>query len=240
MKRIFLLSILIFVFQISFAQTKVDEYERTDSDSESIRVYTFLGNLGKEPESKGLIVIYSGDKGKGLAAAINDREGLRLYMKIYLGDSFADRVAIKIIEGRPVLFKEFWIYPKGVPLPSFESPVINLGNLKTNYLYASGCAACEPVERLLARDNVELEPYADLLKRYPGYSGLIVINQGSYEFGSRKKLYRDALRDGISYRSSLVKDYKVRNRISIRIARPFTKKESPELVNFYIIPKKTR
>jgi hypothetical protein len=238
MKQILFLAILFLFSQTVFAQTKVVEYYRTDSDSEASRLDDYLVKLQKEPESKGLIVIYSGKDGRSLGNALQDIEGIKAFVNIRSGKSYSDRISFKIIEEAPPLFKEFWVYPKGLLLPKTELKSVNLDNLKTNYLYASVCAGCDPAVPSLSRDFVNLELYANLLKRYPNYSGLIIINLGSYEGWSRNELHQDALNYGINYRNSLVKDYKTSNKISLKVSKPLIKKNSPVWAKFYIVPKK--
>ncbi len=236
MKQIIFVVFLVFS-QITLAQTKVVEYEKTDSDSEAAQLDNFVVNLHKEPESKGLIVIYSGEKGKSLGNALRDNEGIKDYVNLRSGKLYSERILFNVIEKMPPLFKEFWIYPKGLMLPKTEVKSVNLENLKTNYLYASVCAECDPAVPSLSKDFVNLELYANLLRKYPNYTGLIFINSGSYEGGRKKELYQDALNYGISYRNSLLKKYKVSNKISIKISKPLIEKNAPIWAKFYIVPK---
>jgi hypothetical protein len=240
MKQIALIIILFLSLQITFAQIRVDEYERTDTETEASRIYDFLVKLEEEPESKGLIVIYSGKEGTNLGNALRDIEGIKTQVNVHNGKPNNERILFNVIEKAPSLYKEFWIYPKGSMLPKIELKSVNLDNLKTNYLYASVCASCDPAVPNLSKDFINLELFANLLKRYPNYSGLIIINQGSYEGWKWKELYQDALNYGINYRSSLVKEHKVRNKISIKIGKPVIRKNAPVVAKFYIVPKKNR
>ena len=120
MKILSLLLILLTFSQTSLAQTKVDEYERLDSDSESMRILYFLGKLKEEPEWKGLIVVYSGEKETNLKYALQHIEGIKQYLRIWKLTT-TEKVKFQIVEGKKPLFKEFWIYRKDERLPESES-----------------------------------------------------------------------------------------------------------------------
>lgn len=233
MKPLFSLLFFVLFSQIAFAQTKVDEYEKTDSDSESIRIMDFVGNLRKEPESKGLIVIYSGENEKRLVDVLRHITGIKQYVERL----YSNRIFFNIREGKKPLFKEFWIYPKDVAFPELEAKSINLDNLKSAYLYASICAVCEPQQLSLSSDFVDFDLYADLLKKYADYKGLIFITPSSQEGFGSKGFYKDALGYAVNYRNLLVKKYKINNkRIVIKIGKP-TGKDAWAFAKFFIVPK---
>jgi hypothetical protein len=239
MKQIVFLAILFLFSQITFAQIKVDEYPRTDSDSESARIDGFRVALQKAPESKGLIVIHSGENNEVLADALRDIKGMKLYLGITDGNPMSQRVFFKIIEGKPSLFKEFWIYPKESPTLKNELKTVNLDNLKTKYLFTSICAECEPTVPMLSTSAIHFELYANLLKQNPTYKGLIIIYPGSYSGWSRKQRYEAVLGYAIRYRDLLVKEYKISNRrFSIKVGKATIAKDMPIEAKFYIVPDK--
>ena len=90
---------LLFSQIATFAQTKVDEYSEPDSDSESAYMDNFISKLYAEPESKGLIIIYSGDKKERIGNILNLKEGIRTYIHIRFGEKYNDRVSVVMAEG---------------------------------------------------------------------------------------------------------------------------------------------
>ena len=239
MKNLLLFILLLLFTQLSLAQTKIDEYEKTDSDSESGRIDAFLVNLLNEKESKGLIVIYSGENEEQIGNILRHIEGIKQYIN-FRGHSIdqknlAEKVSFKINKGKQPLFKEFWIYPKNIALPEIKERKLNLDNLKTKFLYASICASCEPAVPILSSDSANLEFYAELLKQYPNYTGLIIIHPDAYI--REKDSYNNALTYVIGYRNILTKEYKIDNkRISIKIAKPVGE-GTPVIAKFFIVPK---
>ena len=159
--------VLLFFTQAFFAQTKIDEYERMGSDAESGRIDNFLMNLDKQPESRGLIIIYSGEKEERLGNILRLIEGIKQYIVFRDVHSrgaktFTERVTFRIEKGKETLFKELWVYPKDIPLPEIEQPTLNLNNLKAKYLYASVCLDCEPAIPGLSSEWADFELYAEL------------------------------------------------------------------------------
>ncbi len=239
MKQLVLITILFLFSQTTFAQIKVQEYERTNQDLEKARIDVFVVNLLKEPESKGLIVIYGGEKGQQLVAIHQDIKAIRNQLNFRLDKSDKDRIFFKISEGKPPLYKEFWIYPKGLELPRIEPKLVNLDSLKTNFHFASVCASCEDAIEPLSTDFIDFELYANLLRQYPGYKSLIVIYPNTFDRWSRKERYQDALNYAATYRNILVKGHKIsNNRITIRIGKQPVDKNNPTLAVVYIIPDK--
>ncbi len=243
MKNLLLLIVLVIFTQTFFAQTKIDEYERTDSDAESGRIDNFLMNLDKQPESRGLIIIYSGESEERLGNILRLIEGIKQYIvfrDVYsrAARTFTERITFKIEKGKETLFKELWVYPKDIPLPEIEQPNVNLDNLKTKYLYASVCVDCEPAIPGLSSEWADFKLYAELLMKYRDYKSSIIIYSPSRNRLSKKESYRDALAYAAKYRNLLAKEYKIDNRrISIRIETPIVKDLTPISAKFFITPK---
>lgn len=70
LKQTVFLSLLFFLFQTSFAQTKIAEYGRLTTDAESARMDNLASALNQEPDSKGLIIIYSGKNNEGMGSIL--------------------------------------------------------------------------------------------------------------------------------------------------------------------------
>lgn len=232
MKFLLLVTLLMFG-QICFAQTLVDEYERTDSDSESARIDNFLTYLQNEPQSKGLIIINIGEKKEQIGIVQRHIEGIKQYVEVRTDKSLAERIFFKISGRKKLLSKELWIYPKYLSLPELKID-FDLSALKTKYLYGMICEICEPVVPSLSTSSADLESYAEILKKYPNYKSLIILYP-NYPEVSKKAAYQNALNYAADYRNLLTRDYKISNkRISIVIAKNFRKGATTKL---FIVPK---
>jgi hypothetical protein len=239
MKKAFLLSLLFLLFQISFAQTKINEYGRIATDHESTRIDNFVVALEREPESKGLIIINSGKNSENIGNILRQIDGIKYHLSNEKGIN-PERILFSVKEGGEQSSKELWIYSKDSPLPQLTLPKLDLSNITTKYLYGSVCVNCEPVVWSLSSDFISLASYANLLKEHPAYTGLIVIHQDSFQGSSKKKTYEYALQFVVDYRNELTKENKVDpKRISIKIAEPIGK-DSPMIAKFYIVPGKRR
>jgi len=239
MKQIGFLTILFLFSQTTLAQTKVQEYERTNVSLEKGRIDDFVVDLLKEPESKGLIVIYTGEKGQRLVEVHRDIKAIKNQLSYRLDKSNRNRIFFKISEGKSPLYKEFWIYPKNLELPKIEPKLVNLDGLKTNFHYVSVCASCEDTVEPLSTDFIDFELYANLLEQYPSYKSLIIIHPNTFDKWSRKEQYQDALNYAAVYRNILVKGHKISNkRITIRISKQLNDKNVPTLARIYIVPDK--
>lgn len=239
LKQAVLLSLLFFLFQTPFAQTKIAEYGRITTDAESSRMDNLVSALSQEPDSKGLIIIYSGKNNEGMGSILRHIEGVKDYLSNQRGVD-PERIFFSVKDGRNQFSKELWVYPKYSPLPELKSVKLDLSNLTTKYLYASICTGCEPSIPSLSFDFISLESYANLLKEYPSYKGLIIIYPSNSQEWNRKDAYKRAVEYVIDYRKSLTKEYKINpKRISIRIAEP-NRKNSLMMVDFYIVPNKNQ
>lgn len=237
MKQIFLLSLFLILAQTSIAQTKIDEYGRINTDSESSRMDNFAYALNQEPDSKGVIIINSGESNENIGNILRQIDGIKYYLSNLRGIN-PERIFFSVKANGERFFKELWIYPKDLPLPELNSVKIDLTNLRTKYLYASTCPNCEPAVGSLSSDFINIESYVKLLKEYPNYSSLIIIHPSGSNVENKKEASKQALELVINYRKSLTKEYKIGGkRVFIKIAEPL-RKYSPTIVDFYIVPNK--
>jgi hypothetical protein len=252
MKLIVALSSLLFLFLTSSVvpgQQKIDEYNRTDTDSESARMDNFASFLLKEPAKYGLVIIYSGKAGSHLSDAVRDMQAVKTYMSyVYKSDKLIERVSFRFVDQDPPRFKELWLHPNGqqptspagIDIDSSDSrtaELIDLERLSKPFLLASVCGDCSPAVPLLSSDIWGRDLFAKLLKRYPRYTGTIVAEPMGPSFGwSIGRRIRSARRQAIGVRKQLVSEYKLKNPISIKVARPSKDQDSPTLLKFYIRP----
>lgn len=242
MKILFFLIIFLVSVQSISAQTKVDEYELMDSDSESARIDNFLSHLQNQPDSKGLIIICSGEDNERLGNIWDHIEGIRSYLFFRSNGAFTDRVSFRVDNRKQPLFKEFWIFPKHIPPPEARLKVPTLENLKNLNLFASRCEECDPVVPALSANSANFELYAALLEKYPDYKSLVIIYPLSdtelKARGLSKKESRQLnLSYAIKYRDILSRQYKIsRRRISIKIAKPDDRYRAIRS-KFFIVPK---
>jgi len=222
MKDLFLLTTFIIFSQVGFAQIKIDEYLRTDSDSEAARLDDFTIELIRQPESKGLIIIYVGENKSRLGNVLNFIEGIKSH---FLFRQFDYRkVDFVITESKEKFFKEFWIIPKGKNPPEVKALDFDLSNLQNPYYYAYACLDCEPAVPGLSIDSVSFRLYAEVLKENLQYKGLIII-------------YNGGVKHITQIRKLLVEDYKVKgNQVKIRLEKRKNKVNFAD-ANFYLIPK---
>lgn len=228
---IFLLISLIGTHSV-FAQTKINEYERTNSDQESAYMDEFLIALDKQKESKGLIVIYVNSKNSSFGKLSVHLKGIKQYLKIR-GALNPQRYSIQIKEGKPR--KELWIYPKDVKLPKSDLLEFKINDQKLPFHYGQTCVDCSPAVPLLSWNYIDFEHYSDWIKSNDNYKALIIIHQFSNEGWTKKAIYRDTINNVIAYRKLLVEDYGIpKNKVKIIIKKPITGKDSPAIARFYI------
>lgn len=240
MKTLWLFAAILLLSQINFAQTKIDEYEFTNSDTESAHIDNFLVALQNEPTSKGLIIIYSGANKQEMGVILRHIEGIKEYVNLRSGKSFGERIVYKVDERNKSFAKELWIYPNDIPFPEIKPINFDLDGLKTKYLYAMICLDCEPAVPLLAMDYANLKLYAELLKKYPDYQSSIIIYPTSLDNASKKKYRQMALNYAAQYRSLLINEYKIsRKRISVVVAKNPNENRVIS-AKFYIVPKTTK
>ena len=182
MKTIFFCLLILIVFpQIVFTQTKIDEYGKTDSDSESARLDNFLYFLKDKPESKGLIVIYSGKNKERLGNILTFQNGMKWWMSLRAGKKFDDRISFLVTEGKQTLDKELWIISRGENLPEIKPVDLSLSNLKAKYLYAFVCLDCEPAVAGLSADVADTELYKRALEENANYDAEVIIRPSRSE-----------------------------------------------------------
>jgi hypothetical protein len=231
MKKLFFILVFLLTSQIAFAQTKVDEYGAVTNDQESGRIDNFLNVLQQEPESKGLIVIYSGANKERLGNILAHIEGIKQYAGYR--ESVKNEISFVIAEGRNPLDKELWIVQKGEASPKLKLTDLNLNGLKAKYEYALRCLECEPSIPELARDRFTLALYIDALKKNENYNALITIENGlAYDENGQTisaKKFASNLKELLTTKGGIDK-----KRIKIRV---INNKTGAAVAQFYIVPK---
>lgn len=240
MRRVILLLLILFAFQSISAQNpteayKLGEYDRNDGSGcgEYFRIADMLEEVKNQEGSKGLIVIYSGNDEQRFGNILAYISGTKNYIKYFLKTS-PEKVSFIIAKGKNLFNEEFWIIPQNAKLPDIKSDSFDFRNLKNKYHFSHTCPACEPNYPRLTSFQENLEDYAEILKKYNDYRGLIEI---SYEGGTRAKDYlKQARKYAANYRQQLTKDYGIENnRITIKISKSL-EKDTITTANLFIIP----
>lgn len=185
MKLIFPLILILLISPFVYSQTKFDEYEATDSDSESSRIDTFVNALSQQPKSKGLIVVYAGEKLERIGNITAYIEGAEFYITEARGIK-KDRISFIIGEGKTKLYKEFWILPEETKKPQIPIKEVNLDNLESKLFYATSCLECGPAVPALRNDRINLENYLKILQDNSTFQALVVIHRSGTDGGSAK------------------------------------------------------
>ncbi|MDQ3633028.1 MAG: hypothetical protein M3405_00755 [Acidobacteriota bacterium] len=237
MKENFTLMIFLVVLQISvFAQTKINEYERTSSDLESAYMDDFLTVLYKQKDSKGLIVIYVNSKNRSfgnLSAYVKGIEKFLELRKAIMPEQWSTKYSIQVKVGKPRT--ELWMYPKDVKLPESDLLEFRINDEKLPFHYGQTCVDCSPAVPLLSWNYMNFEHYSKFIKTNENYKALITISQNNYDRWTKKESYQDAINNVIAYRKLLVEDYGIpKNKVKIIIKKPIAEKNSPVIADFYI------
>lgn len=236
MNKILFLFIIFLFTQVSFSQIKFDEYAREASDAESIRIENLLIRLREKPDDRALIIVYSGEAEQRIGDVLRHIDGINAYVSRF-GDEANEKIRYQIKEGKSRLFKEFWLYPKDVALPVIELPALELPNLQENYLVGQDCVGCDPAVYTLSSGFGVFTQFAELLRKYPSYKGLIIISQINARGWSRRESYRRALKFVIDFRNQLTLDYKIdKKRVRIQIANKQPPSDNADSAKFYILP----
>jgi hypothetical protein len=215
-KKLLPFFVLLLAYQGVFAQTKIDEYWNENSDRESARIDNLLMSLQQDPESKGLIVIYSGEKKEQLGNILGQIEGIKEWIKRRKIDP--QRISFIVTQGKDWLFKELWIAKKGEEFPEFKPLDFDLSKVNEKYLYAKKCLFCEPTVPILDASNVDESLFGEILSKNNRLKGMIAVS-------------KDYLKYAIDFRKRLMKKFNLDvSQISIRIT-------SDDIVHFYIAPK---
>ena len=234
MKRFALLLIFIFCQTFVFGQAKVDEFEFTDSDTESVRIWGFLVEVKERPQNKGLIVIYAGENRERLGSIVAVTDGIKSYIERY---SLKDKVSVVITQGKKFLYQEMWMIPEGAEYPEIKAFNFDFSDLKTKYFYATHCLDCEPAVHELAYDAINLEHYANVLKKNKDYQGVIDIYLNNDGYAKQDTPLSSARKYAGDFRRILTKDFGLKNkRITIRIKKSAGER-SLATANLYIVPK---
>ena len=222
------LFLILLISQFVYGQTKFDEYEPIDSDSESARIDNFTHTLNENPESKGLIVVYSGDDLEQIGNITAYIEGAKYYISTFRAFE-KDRISFVIGKGKTKLYKEFWILPDETTKPPIPLTEVNLNNLEGKFLYASSCIGCEPAVPALSNDRINLENYLRILTDNPKFEALVVIH--------RPRRDNDAGKYFMKRIKQLIKKEKIDSaRIHIKSVK--AKENEVSTADFYLISKK--
>lgn len=235
--KIIVLTFLIGVIGLHsvFAQTKIDEYRRLDSDSEASRMDNFLVEFQNQLESKGLIILYVNSKQKGLGNLSSHIKGIKEYLRLRINLN-PQRYSIQIKEGNPR--KELWLYPKDVELPKSDSLKFDIDDVTKPFYYGQTCIECAPAVPLLSWNYIDFEQYAKFIKTNDNYKALITIEQSKDREWTKEESYQDAINNIIEYRRLLVEDYGIpKNKVKIIIKKLGKEKISGGIANFYIVKK---
>lgn len=220
MKYLVFLIFSLFLFQSSFAQTKLGESKSFDDGSTEVR--KLIETLKKATEDSGLIIIHSNKTREMLGNIISFMEGVKSEVKFKLGEEAINRVSFVIVNGKDNLFKEFWIVPRNKKKQNVKEIEINLNKLKTKYIYASLCSDCVSYAPVISAEREDFKPFANVLKVNSKYKGLIVAHSHNRNWG-------------IDIKNDLIREFDIDcNQIELEFEEPF---DFPHPVfYFYIIP----
>jgi hypothetical protein len=201
---------------------KWDEFDRNGGGGcdEFYRISGLIGEVDKNPGSKGLIIIYAGDKtsrfGNVMAYVGRAREYFERITKTEPG-----KFSIVAAAGKGFFNEEFWIVPEGAQPPKTAPVEFDWGGLTERYYFSSSCFQCEPSYYGLSNFQLNLEDYTEILKKYPAYSGLVTVYDRADMMQVIKRL--------------TVENKLPRNRYRVQLLEP--DKEYPSLaVELFIIP----
>lgn len=201
---------------------KLAEFDKNGGGScdEFFRIAHLVDEVDKNPGSKGLIVIYAGDKtnrfGNVMAYAGEAQEYFERITK-----SAPGKFTVVAAEGKEFFNEEFWIIPAGAEPPNITRAVFDWSGLTGKYRFSYTCLQCEPSYYRLGHFQANFEDYADILRKYPNYRGLITVND---------------MWEVERVRSELTEKNKLpRNRYRIQILKP-GKDEFPGSVYLFIVP----
>jgi hypothetical protein len=181
MKYVLSIAIVLVLAGVTAAQdapkaTKFAEYEQNGRGCEEFfRVYDLLSAIKNQPGSKGLIVIYAGDKKERFGNVTAYAQGTKLYLEKNLGS--VNEIDIVVAEGRGFFNKEYWIVPKEAAQPKFQPASFNWSELTGKYFFSTSCLSCEPSYPDMTSFQPNFEEFAAVLKSYPTYKGLITVGQ---------------------------------------------------------------
>lgn len=196
-KVLFLSAIILFTFHTIFAQMqkaayKLAEYESPQGSScdEYFRMIDFLEKINQEKDSKGLVVIYSGDSSERYGNLLAYISGAEKYLTKNMG-VVPDKVSFVIAEGKSLFNEEFWIIPQNSETPKIRLASWDSAKLQKKYYFSQTCVVCEPSYYLLTSFQPNYQEYAAILKKNPKYKGLIVGSNFESLMVIRKTLVRE-------------------------------------------------
>ncbi len=217
MTKLWLTLLLLLVAQTVFAQVRIDEYAIGNSDMEAARLDNFFVELDKTPESRGLIVIYSGADSERLGNILGHIKGIKHHA--FFRKIAEERLSFLIVVGKEILYKELWLVPKDKNVSEFESISLKRSIFNKKYYYARSCIGCEPAVPALESGQVDFKFFSDQLKKYKNLKGQIVVR-------------RKNLRYAIAVRKTLIDSYGLKvHQVAIKFNN-----SDPSRAHFYIIP----
>ena len=195
---------------------KLFEFEKNGGGGcvEYFRVMDLFDELKKQPESKGLIVIYAGDKKELIGNATAYAEAAKEFIVTTVGTT---QISVVVAEGKNFFNEEFWVVPKDAALSNIRPATLNWDELTYKYHFSTSCLQCEPSYHSLTDFQPNFEDYANILRQYPKHIGLVTVHsrrdakQVAEELTARRKLPRHRYRirllkkasDGLSLTNDL-------------------------------------
>lgn len=150
MKKVLSFLLILLISQVVFAQNpneayKVAEFETNGGGGcdEYFRIVYLLEEMNKHKESKGVIVIYSGDSKKRFGSILAYVSGAKKYLPSWM-EIPTDKISFVIAEGKNLFNEEFWIVPKNAKFPDIKPFDFDWSNLKAKYHFSYTCLDCEP------------------------------------------------------------------------------------------------
>lgn len=233
----FMTLFLLLTLQISnFAQTKVFEVKIPVGDLTTAALDTLFVYMQKNPESRGVVVIYSGSKQQNLGNIRAIKEGIKTFEKIRVKGSLTNRISIVFAKGKEPLQQDYWLVKKDEDFPEFEEVSFDLSKLTEKHLFATRCISCDTDYPRLSGEMVDYDLLAHILKENQNYEVLIVIDGDSAfnrdgDLISPKKYYKNLTK-------FLSKKYKLKkSRFKFKHIKP-NEKYAGTSAEFYIVPVK--
>lgn len=228
MRKILPILFVLMISQITFTQTKIDEYGKIISDDEYFRLAYFLEQLKEDKKFKGTIVIQK-NKFETPGKFLRHFHGVKSFLIESLGIS-PDRFSL-VFGGENLRQTELWLSKSDNEKLKFDAKSLDEtlnGKITKTTLFDSECLDCDQVvfiNQFIFREG--LEYFARAVQANPNTTALIEISK--VEYVSKTRTEKQKLVNKIF--EVLVKDNKIsKNRIKIRFKSGYN-------ASFYIIPK---
>lgn len=231
MKYFLTISLLIIASQtFAFSQTKFNEFLGITSDSERSVTLKLLNQLQKNPEQRALILIYGNEN----EARFGNVSAYIEQVKKYIDDKNFDlnRIEFAIAKGKKRFTREFWLIDKDGKFPDFEKFDYDFSSLKSDYLYAAICLACEPSYAEFTNENIDLSQLAKIIKAHSNYDLLVKIGKTSPTFDEKGQKKSEQKQYAKELNNLFSEKYGINNN---RIKYIFDTENA--VTEFYIVPK---